>query len=170
MAPADGLIIPQYQFINMLGRVKKWLGIEGVKLEILVPEEIDKRTGQVRGKLRFQSMNTQVVNRVKLVLIEKYIRGKGQEKLIDEYELGAVENNNTFEVQPEEPVEMDFSLPFTIYKSDVDQLEDRNIFARGIARAAKFIRGVKSEYRIEAEAKVKGVALNPFDKKVIKLK
>ena len=154
----------------MLGRVKKWLGIEGVKLEILVPEEIDKRAGEIRGKLRFQSMNTQIVNRVKLVLIEKYIRGKGKEKLIDEYELGSVENKSTFEVHPENPVEMDFSIPFVIYKSDVDELEDRNIFTRGLAKAAKLIRGVKSEYRIEAEAKVKGVALNPFDKKEIKLK
>ncbi len=154
----------------MLGKVKKWLGIEGVKLEILVPEEMERKMGKIRGKLRFQSMNAQVVNRVKIVLIEKYIRGKGKEKLIDEYELGSVENNQTFEVLPDNPVEMDFNLPFVIYKSDVDELEDRNIFTRGFAKAAKLLRGVKSEYRIEAEAKVKGVALNPFDKKEIRLK
>jgi len=154
----------------MFGRVKKWLGIEGVKLEIVIPEEVDKSKEKVEGKLRFQSMNLQIVNRIKVVLIEKYSRGKGKEKLIDEYELGGVEKTETFEVPPEEVVEIPFTIPFSLFKSNVDQFGERNFLAKGLANAAKFIRGVKSEYRIEAEAKVKGVALNPFDKKEVKFK
>lgn len=154
----------------MLGRVKKWLGIEGVKLEIVIPEEIDKREGKVEGKLKFQSMNAQTVTQVKVVMIEKYMRGKGKEKLVDEYELGTVEKKDTFEVPANEAIEMSFSLPFKLFMSDVDKLEASNILGKGVASVAKFFRGVKSEYRLEAEARVKGVALNPFDKKTIKLK
>ena len=45
-----------------------------------------------------------------------------------------------------------------------------NVVFKGIASAAKFAKGVKSVFRIEAEAEVKGTALNPFDKKEITLK
>ena len=154
----------------MLGRVKKWLGIEGVKLELIIPEEVAKSSQRIDGKMRFQSMNTQVVTEIKVVLIERYSRGKGKEKLTDEYELGSIAEKRNFEVPAEEPVEMDFSLPFGLYESEVDKFENRNILFRGIAKAAKYIRGAKSDYRLEAEAKVKGVALNPFDRKSIKLK
>jgi hypothetical protein len=41
--------------------------------------------------------------------------------------------------------------------------------ASGLATIARWTRAVKSEYRIEAEAVVKNVGLNPFDKKSILL-
>ena len=154
----------------MFGRVKKWLGIEGVKLTIEVPEEIDKSSGEVQGKLRFESMNQQTVSWFKVAMIEKYTRGKRKDKRIDEYEMGTIEKHQSFQVLPEQSIEVNFTLPFTVYQSEIDELEDRNLFTRGFAKAAKFFRGAKSEYRLEAEAKVKGVALNPFDKKEINLK
>ncbi len=154
----------------MFGRVKKWLGIEGVKLEIIVPSDIDKRLGMVSGKLRFQSMNEQEVNYIKVVLIEKYARGKGAEQLIDEYELGSIEMHDAFNVPANETVEVDFVLPYAFFQSKVDEFEAHNLLTKGLARAAKWIRGAKSAYRLEAEAKVKGVALNPFDKKQVTFK
>ncbi len=153
----------------MLGKVKKWLGIEGVKMTIEIPEEIDKSEGQINGKLRFESMNPQTVSSFKVAMIEKYTRGRGKEKRIDEYEMGAMEKHDSFQVNPDQAVEVSFTLPFKVYKSEVDEMED-NFFTRGFAKVAKYFRGAKSEYRLEAEAKVKGVALNPFDKKEIKLK
>lgn len=154
----------------MIGRVKKWLGIEGVKLEIVVTPEQRKRTGQVEGRIRFQSLNAQTVTSIRIALVEKYTRGRGKEKLIDEYQLGEVHLKQKVEVPAEEIVEIPFSLPFKLIKSDMDEFGDRNFLYGGIARAAKAIQSVRSDYRIEAEAKVKGVALNPFDKKFIKLK
>ena len=154
----------------MLGRVKKWLGIEGVRLEIIAPGEVDRKTGLITGSLRFESINPQIVNHVKLVLIEKYARGKGKEKLVDEYELGVFESSDLIEVSGGEVVEIPFALSFQLFKSQVDLLEESNLVARGLASAAKWIRGVKSDYRLEAEAKVKGVMLNPFDRKSIRIK
>ncbi len=154
----------------MFGKVKRWFGIEGVKLEIIAPEEISKKEGKVEGKLKFESMNSQTVTKVKVVMIEKYTRGKGNEKLIDEYEMGSIEKEESFEVPADEPLELDFTLPFAVYRSEVDEFGEKNFVSKGMANLVKFMRGVKSEYRLEAEAKVKGVALNPFDKKAIKLK
>lgn len=154
----------------MLGKVKKWLGIEGVKLELVLPEEVEAGPREINGSIRFQSLNPQIVTSIKIMLIEKYTRGRGKEKLIDEYELGVAEIRRTIEVPAEELVEVAFSLPFTIARSNIDEFGNRNFLFGGFAKAAKTLRAVKSEYRVEAEAKVAGVALNPFDRKGIRIK
>lgn len=154
----------------MFGKVKKWLGIEGVKVELLLPEVVNLREGRVVGQLRLQSMNAQTVTNVRVVLFEKYSRGRGSEKLIDEYKLGQIELFDTFEVPAGEPVEVDFELPFKRTQSEMDEFGNRNILFKGIANIAKYSNAVKSSYRVEATAKVKGTALNPFDSKPIYLK
>jgi len=54
-------------------------------------------------------------------------------------------------------------------KSEMDDMGDKNILLGGLVKTAKWIRGVNSEYTIIAEAKVKGVALDPFDKEIVNL-
>lgn len=150
--------------------MKKWLGIEGVKMELVLPEEVSEKEGVIKGKVSFQSMNPQTVTGINLVFIEKYMRGRGKEKLIDEYELGNLELELEFEVPDDEIVEVDFELPFTIAQSEIDEFGKRNFIFGGISRLAKFSRGAKSIFRLEAEATVKGVALNPFDKVEVTVK
>lgn len=154
----------------MIGKVKKWLGIEGVKLELNLPEEVDAASGQINGAIRFQSLNPQIVTGIKIVLIEKYSRGRGKDKLIDEYELGMTEISRSIEVPAEEVVEVAFRLPFSIVRSNMDEFGGRNLLFGGLAKAAKALRAVKSEYRVEAEARVAGVALSPFDRRDIRIR
>lgn len=154
----------------MLGRVKKWLGIEGVKLELLIPEEVSNSSGHVDGKIHLYSMNAQTVTFIKVVMIERYSRGRGKEKLIDEYQLGELHIDQHIDIPENEIMELDFSLPFTPLRSDVDDFGRKNFVFGGIAKAAKVMRGVKSEFRIEAEARVKGTALHPFDRKSLLVK
>lgn len=154
----------------MLGKVKKWLGIEGVKLELALPEEINATSREIDGSIRFQSLNPQTVTAIKIALIEKYTRGRGKEKLIDEYELGVTELKQTIAVPAEEFIEVPFRLTFSLVRSNMDEFGKKNFLFGGLAKAAKAIQAVKSEYRIEAEAQVSGVALNPFDRKAIQIK
>lgn len=154
----------------MIGKVKKWLGIEGVKLEIVLDEDALKTPGVIRGTLRFQSMNQQTVTRIQVVLIERYERGRGEEKRIDEYELGRVGLAENFDVPADEIIMRSFELPYTQLKSEMDEFADKNFLFRGISKAAKRFSSVKSTFRLEAEANVRGVALNPFDKREIKWK
>ena len=154
----------------MLGKVKKWLGIEGVKLELVLPEEVNAGSREVNGTIRFQSLNPQTVIGIKIVLIEKYSRGRGADKLIDEYELGVAEISQAIEIPVEEVIEVPFRLPFSIVRSNVEEFGKKNPLFGGLALAAKALRGVRSEYRVEAEAQVVGVALNPFDRKAIDIK
>ena len=79
----------------MLGKVKNWLGIEGVKMEIETPDRVKLRDGVLKGTILFQSMSDKKVSKVKFKLIEKYTRGRGKSKLINEYTLGEMEANES---------------------------------------------------------------------------
>ncbi|MBK9490742.1 MAG: sporulation protein [Haliscomenobacter sp.] len=153
----------------MIGKVKKWLGIEGVKMELILEEDATAQKGMVSGTIRFTSMNSQVVTKVKVVFIERYSRGRGKEKLVDEYELGAIELHEDIVVPAGESVEVEFNLSYNLVRSEMDEMEKSNFLLSPFIKAAKRISAVKSEYRIEAEAKVKGTALNPFDRKEVKI-
>jgi hypothetical protein len=154
----------------MINKVKKWLGIEGIKLEILVPDEIQSSDGFVAGLVRFQTQHTQTVTQLKMVFIERYSRGRGKEKRVDEYELGYLDFREPFEVPAGQEVEVEFTLPFSLVQSEMDAMASSNFLLGGVVNAAKKMSAIKSEFRVEAEAKVKGTALNPFDKKPVVLK
>lgn len=153
----------------MFGRVKRYLGIEGVKVELDIPKEIPVYAEQVSGTVRFISMNTQKVTEVKVRMIEKYTRGRGASKKIDEYELGEIAMKKNIEVTPEKAVEIEFNLPFKLVRSEVDEFASKNMIFKGLASAAKLAYAAESEYFIIAEAKVKGTALPPFCKENIDL-
>lgn len=153
----------------MLKRVKTWLGIEGVKIELLLPEHIKKNTGKIAGSVRLYSMSAQTVTSLHFKLVEKYIRGRRKAKLTDEYVLAEKEIPVLIEVPAEDAVVYAFELPFEILQSRMDELEGRNFILRGLVRTAKAVKAVKSEYRLEVEADVVGTALNPFDKRVIEI-
>ncbi|MAT55602.1 MAG: hypothetical protein CMN32_14085 [Saprospirales bacterium] len=153
----------------MFGKVKKWLGIEGVKLELELPEMAFEEVGAVSGQIVFRSKHAQTVTSIRVVMIERYTRGRGKEKLIDEYLLGEINLDKRIEVPAEEPIAVDFTLPFEMVKAPIDEFASRNFINKGIAKLAKTFRNTKSEYRIEAEAKVEGTALNPFDRKSIEI-
>ena len=151
----------------MFGKVKKFLGIEGVKVEMDIPEEVERESGRIPGTLTFKSMHPQVVESVTIVLVERFNRGRKKEKLTDEYELGRIEIKLDLEVSPEGPSKTQFELPYDLIISEMDELENKNFFYRGLVKSAKWLRNVKSEYRVEAEATIKGTLLSPFDKKMI---
>ena len=153
----------------MIGRVKKWLGIEGVKIELILPEEVSGKDGVIEGKIKFHTMHTQKVTSIKLTLTEKYTRGRFKNKLTDQYKIAETELNEDIIVPVDEPIEIDFALPFSLVKSDMDELGEKNFVLRRLVNTAKKIKNVKSEYTIEAEAEVEGTALPPFDKKTVNI-
>lgn len=153
----------------MLKRVKTWLGIEGVKIELLLPEEIKKSSGNIVGSVRLSSMNAQTVTSLHFKLIEKYIRGRRKAKLTDEYVLTEEEIPVLIEVPAADSIVYAFELPFEIIKSRMDELESKNFLLKGLVKTAKALKSVKSEYRLEVQADVVGTALDPFDKRILKI-
>ena len=94
----------------MIKKVKQWLGIEGVKLELKIPEGQSKSNKVITGEVHFQSMHTQTVSDIHLVLIERFSRGRGEERLINEYELGKIQIKGTFKVAPEAVIIKSFQI------------------------------------------------------------
>ncbi|NJB85393.1 hypothetical protein GGR26_001138 [Lewinella marina] len=152
----------------MLGKVKQWLGIEGVKLELVLSPDFDPAMGSLSGRIRLTSKHAQTVSAIKIVMVEKYSRGRDEGQLVDEYELGRQIITDLIEVPADGiPVEINFRLFFEPVASPVDEFGRRNPLFGGLAWAAKKLRNVNSEYRVEAEAQVQGVGLNPFDKQIL---
>jgi hypothetical protein len=151
----------------MFGGIKKMLGIEGVKIDIIIDEPLKQKQGVIHGKIQLTTLMDSVVTGVTLKLIEKYSRGRKDSKLIDEYVIGYTELNQMIEIEKNDIVEFPFSLPFVIKESEMDKLQKSNFLLGGIVKLAKFGKGVKSEYRIEAEALVKGTKFNPLSRKEV---
>ncbi|WP_236978116.1 hypothetical protein [Membranihabitans maritimus] len=149
--------------------MKKWLGIEGVKITIEVPEKISMEKKRVDGKLIFESRQDSEVESIRLRIVERFMRGRRGGKLINEYLLGESEVVGKFTIKAEEPTEIEFALPFKVLQSDMDRWESKNLIFKGLIKTAKWVRGVKSVFRIEVEADVKGMAISPLLKKDINL-
>jgi hypothetical protein len=155
----------------MFGSVKKILGIEGVKLELIIPLEISKESLNIVGTIKLTSLSdNQLIESIHLTMVEKYSRGRGENKLINEYTLGEMTLNNPIKISKEDIIEVPFEMSFISGKSEMDRIADSNFFARGIVGLAKKLSAVSSVYTLRAEAHVKGTKLHPFDKKVIEIR
>ncbi len=148
-------------------KFKQWLGIEGIKIEVLLPEKIDLSDGQIIGQIRFSTMHTQRIARTKVQLVEKYSHGRRKNKRMSEFVLGEVFLDDEFMVYPEEPHVIDFVLPYKLIYSNMDKNAVNGGFKGIFAKMAKSISGVDSEFRVEATSKVSGTALSPFDRKIV---
>ena len=151
----------------MFGKIKDWLGIEGLKLQLDIPNEISSDAEKIDGSLILYTKRPQVVTGMKISFKERYSRGRKSSKLIDVYELGTVDHIDRIEIQPDQIYEMPFSLPFDLLKSDVDKIGEWNFVTRNLVSLAKKIKSAKSEYWIEASAEVEDTALDPFIKRFV---
>ena len=148
----------------MLNRIKKALGIEGVKLQLTLTDKVSFANEAIKGKIIFYSLSDQVVESVDLTIKERYKRGRRKKKLIDEYTLGELTLNGPVDVEKEQEVEVDFELPVKWIHSAMERFGRKNWLTRRISGGLSFLKGAKSRYYIEAEAKVQGVKLDPFDR------
>jgi hypothetical protein len=151
----------------MFGGLKKILGIEGVKIDIVAQEPVNISDRVVKGKIVLSTLMDSKVSSISMKLIEKYTRGRKDSKLIDEYTVGYVELSDSFLITKNEVIEIPFELPFVLKDSEMDKMQKSNFILGGIIKLAKLGKGVKSEFRIEAEALIPGTKLNPLCKKTI---
>lgn len=154
----------------MIGKVKKWLGIEGVKILFDLEDEWTSKDQVIRGEIHLLSMRDEKISRIAIRIKEQYKRGRGKDKKISEFVLGEKLMEGPFYVKPGEPTVVSFELPYELMQSSMDELEDRNLVLKGLVGAAKWAKGVQSLYWVEAEARVKGTVLDAFAKKFITLR
>jgi len=153
----------------MIGKVKNFLGIESVKIKLEIPNEIPLDGTAFPGKVIFTSKTNQTVKSIKIKLIEKYTRGRRKKKLVNEYVAGVVEYKKPFYIEKDKEFAFEFILPYNIAQSEMDKIGSGNFITKGLVGIAKFLNNVKSEFRVEATAKVKGNAIPPLTLKSIKV-
>ena len=130
----------------MFGKVKRWLGIEGVKVTLILPEAVAGAGGVLNGQLKFETMHPQTVEKIRIHMMEKYTRGRWKNKLADLYKIGEIELDEDIEVPADTPIIIDFELPFTISKSEMDEIGDKNIIFKKLVNTAKTLKNVKSVF------------------------
>lgn len=154
----------------MFGSVKKILGIEGVKLELSVADEVKKEAGIISGIIKLTSLSdNNLLESISIQMIEKYSRGRGDSRLINEYPMGNLVKKEKISIAKNDIIEIPFEMEFVYVQSEMDKIEDSNFMAKGLVKLAKKLRNVSSEYSLRAEAKIKGTTLSPFDVKAVKL-
>lgn len=152
----------------MFGRVKKWFGLGGVKIKLMPLEVYPRKVDTINGELELSAKQPNLVTYIRIRLIERYERGRGENKKIDEYELGEWIHKEKIELEDEETKVIFFKLPFKFQLSNIEKMGNRGFLGKGIANFAKSIKSAKSTYRLEAEAVVEGSKSNPYDKAKIK--
>ena len=146
----------------MIKRLKNMLGIESVKIELEIPQEIEKKDQNIKGTIILTTLSDAEVESISIKLIEKYTRGRKEAKLIDEYVISKILVEEKVSIGKGEMIKLPFDLPFKIVKSAMDELQGRNFLNGLFVGLAKKLKGVKSDYRILAEVNIKGTTLQPF--------
>ena len=146
----------------MLKRLKNILGIEGVKIDIVLPDDFDIESNHIVGEVLLTSQNDKIVEGLEIKIIEKYRRGKKESLLVDQYILGHLKLDLMIPILANHEERLEFSLPFNRILSDMDKYQESSFLGELIVPFAKKIKGVKSEYKVEATAYIKGTKLNPM--------
>lgn len=146
----------------MFGKVKKILGIESVKVEVQNLEKFHPQMPELKGELKFSTQNDAEIEFITMKVVEKYSRGRKESLLIDEYEIGNIILNEKFTIGKQEIIEIPFTVPVVHAQSEMDQMADQNFLLRGPIKLAKWLKRVKSSYRLSVEVKVKGTKLSPY--------
>ncbi len=145
----------------MIGKVKDFFGIEGVRLELFVPADFKLSSGKIEGTLKLASLRAQTVTALSIELRERYTRGRKENKLIDTYVLGYLRESTEIKVAANEEVFLPFELCFAERRTAIDDFSKRSPLLKPFGKLAKFSAGASSKFTLVGSALVKGVKLSP---------
>lgn len=156
--------------MGFLQKIKNKLGIGGVKVNLEIPREVPKQdSGEIDGKILLTTKSEQEIVSVVVKMIEEYTTGRGDSQSTSDIELGDVELPGGFSIKPGETKELAFTVPYALVKSSNDELKEKGGALGALGKASAFASGEKSKYFVEADVDVKSAALDPSDKKQVKL-
>lgn len=145
------------------------LGIDGLKVEIITSDGYDSDHSYIEGELILLSKYELVIDSIEIRVIEKYSRGRFRTKKTDEYNIGSIKTGFSMNMTTNKLITVPFKIPVDYLLSSMDKFGSKNFIFKGIARGAKLLKGVSSQYRIEVEVKIQGSGINTFAKTDIKV-
>jgi len=153
----------------MFGKIKQALGIGTIKVELTVPAQVRRSDGTLQGSIKLTAKSDQEVTKLQIKLIESYTTGRGEEKKTRDFDLGELELPQQLVMKSGEVKSIDFQLGYSLLKSNNDLLKERGGALGTLGKIGAFANNEKSEYFVTAVADVKGTALDPSDRKQIRL-
>jgi len=153
----------------MIGRLKKMLGVDGLKIELITAEAYDSDDNFIDGELILLSKYNLKIEHIEIRVVEKYSRGRFGSKKTDEYQIGSIRTGFSLDMSTNKLLTVPFKIPVDYLLSSMDRFGRKNMIFRGLARSAKLLKGVHSQYRIEVEAKIQGSGIKTFAKADIKV-
>jgi hypothetical protein len=157
------------KIMGFFQNVKNKLGIGGVHVELNVPGQVARDSNVLEGKITLTTKSEQEVIAYKVKMYEEYTTGRGDQKRTKTYELGELKTPLNFIIQPGDSKEFSFSLPFNIVKSSNDTLKEKGGALGALGKFASYADNEKSEFFVDAQVDVKAAALDPSDKKEIRI-
>lgn len=155
--------------MSFFNKLKQGLGISTAKAELQIPATIAKDSTGVNGKVVITAQSDQRVKGIKLLFVERYTSGRGDNQETKEIELGKLTLNNSFDIKKDERHEVDFDLPFQLKLSNNQSLAEEKGALGALGKVAMFAQGEKSEYEVKVSVDLEGVAFDPNDIQSIKL-
>jgi SpoOM protein len=155
--------------MSFIDTVKNWLGLGGVKVELTVPGQVEKAAGKVSGKIVLTTKSDKLVKTIQVRCEELWSTGKGDDKQSKTLILGQIDLSGNFEMKTGEVKTLEFEVPFSIVKSKNDELKDKGGVLGGLGKMGSFLDSEKSSYSVVVDVDVDKVALDPSDRKDIRL-
>lgn len=146
----------------MIRKVKTWLGIEGVKINLDFPTNASQGQDEIKMVLSLSSLSKQKIKNIHLVFKEVYERGRGDHKRISELVLDEWEQDRTLEIDDNEIHFIPIRINPNWEKSPIDKWQENGPAQKIIGGLAKRFHGVKSKFYIEVNLKVARTKLNPY--------
>lgn len=143
----------------MVARIRQWLGIGGVNLQLIVDTNIPKDANQIIGKVLLTSKSDQHVLGITIKIFSSHQERHNNSTTTHRHELGRVQLNENFDIKPSEMKEIPFILTCQNPEGFLSTLRGMG----GVMGALGNIVSVLDNHRyyVEASANVKGTALQP---------
>lgn len=147
--------------MSFFQKVKQFLGIVGVKVEMQVPDTFSKSGNTLQGKVVITSKSDQQILAVKVTFEETWKIGKGENETVKNFELGEWIAEQEFTIKAGETKEFPFTLNYSMIKSENDRMMDSSKVGSALGGLGKMLDGEKSVFKLVAMADVKGAAFDP---------
>jgi len=146
----------------VIRKVKNWLGIEGVKIQLEVPANLKVGQKELRLVLSLSALSDQKIKNIHLSLKEIYSRGNGKNRRISEFILAEWEQEKSIKIGKQAPCFLPILLQPNWQYSAFDKWQKEGALQNYMGLWAKKLNSVKSEYLIEVNIDVAKTKLNPY--------
>lgn len=151
----------------MLNRIKKTLGMVGVKVEIIAPGILSRDLAKVDGTIKITSKTDQRVQRIIVRMMEiTETREMDGDYDTDHHELGKTENIDGFDLKAGEEREVPFTLYFN--RRWIDNVEESGGVMGALMSMGRSMVDSDSRFYLSAVVDLEGVVLDPSDKHYIR--